>query len=117
MNETDIQQQIRLALSESGCKIFRNNCGKLQDKHGRWVSFGVASPGGSDLIGWTPTTVTADMVGSKIAIFTAIEVKTTTGRISPQQLNFIDRVRLDGGIAGVARTVSEAIKITNQPHE
>lgn len=114
MNETNLQQHIRLATSKSGAKLFRNNCGGLKDVNGRWVTFGVANPGGSDLIGWTPITITPDMVGKKIAVFTAIEVKTPTGKIRPEQKNFIDRVRLDGGMAGVARSTDDAIQITNQ---
>ena len=114
MNETNLQQLIRLATSKAGAKLFRNNCGGFKDHTGRWISFGVANPGGSDLIGWTPVTITPDMVGKKIAVFTAIEVKTPTGKIRPEQTNFIDRVRLDGGIAGIARSTTDAIQLTNQ---
>ena len=114
MNETNLQQHIRLATSKAGAKLFRNNCGGFKDHTGRWITFGVANPGGSDLIGWTPVTITPDMVGKKIAVFTAIEVKTPTGKIRPEQTNFIDRVRLDGGMAGVARSITDAIQITNQ---
>lgn len=116
MNETNIQQSIRLALSKTATKIFRNNCGGYKDHTGRWVTYGVANPGGSDLIGWTSITITPDMVGRKIAVFTAIEVKSATGKIRPEQQNFIDRVRLDGGMAGVARSTTDAIQIT-QPYE
>lgn len=114
MTETNIQQSIRLALSKTATKIFRNNQGGYKDQTGRWVTYGVANPGGSDLIGWTTVTITPDMVGRKIAVFTAIEVKSETGKIKPEQTNFVDRVRLDGGIAGVARSIDDAIQITNQ---
>lgn len=115
MTERNIQQDIRLALSKNGSKIFRNNCGGFKDQTGRWVTFGVANPGGSDLIGWTPVTITPDMVGKKIAVFTAIEVKSASGKIRPEQTNFIDRVKIDGGMAGVARSTDDALQIiTNQ---
>ena len=112
--EQNIQQEIRLALSKTGSRMFRNNSGAFKDSTGRWVRYGVANPGGSDLIGWTPVTVTADMVGRTLAVFTAIEVKTKTGKTSPEQTNFIDRVKIDGGIAGVARSANDATQITNQ---
>lgn len=64
--------------------------------------------GSSDLIGWTERTVTPEMVGKKVAIFTAVEVKTINGRATAEQLNFISRVRQAGGIAGIARNPKEA---------
>lgn len=99
--ESSIQNSIRLAASPS--ILFRNNCGAYSDKNGIFVRYGVASPGGSDLIGWTPR--------GGLAVFTAIEVKTTTGRTTPAQQNFIDVVRAAGGIAGVARSAAEAQRI------
>jgi hypothetical protein len=114
MNEQNIQQRIRLALSESGSRMFRNNSGAFKDATGRWVRYGVASPGGSDLIGWTPVKITPDMVGKTLAVFTAVEVKTIKGKISHEQTNFIDRVKIDGGLAGVARSPEDARLITNQ---
>lgn len=112
--EQNIQQEIRLALSKTGSRMFRNNSGAFKDSTGRWVRYGVANPGGSDLIGWTPVKVTPDMVGRTLAVFTAIEVKTPKGKTSPEQTNFIDRVKFDGGIAGVARSANDATQITNQ---
>jgi hypothetical protein len=112
--EQNIQQQIRLALSKTGSRMFRNNSGAFKDSTGRWVRYGVANPGGSDLIGWTPVKVTAEMVGRTLAVFTAIEVKGPKGKTSPEQTNFIDRVKIDGGIAGVARSAEDATQITNQ---
>jgi hypothetical protein len=114
MNEQSIQQHIRLALSESGSRMFRNNQGGYKDATGRWVRYGVANPGGSDLIGWTPVKITPDMVGRTIAVFTAVEVKGPKTKVTPEQTNFIDRVKIDGGLAGVARSPEDARQITNQ---
>lgn len=113
--ETDLQQRIRLALGTHPLlRLFRNNSGSLPDpRTGRYVQFGVASPGGSDLIGWRTITVTPDLVGHQLAIFTAIEVKTATGRATPAQRNFIHAVREAGGIAGIARSVADALKIAS----
>lgn len=87
---------------------------------GRPISLGFSKPDGSpvagtaDLIGWTPVTITQDMIGCKIAVFTAIETKRTVGgRASTDQLNFIEQVRRAGGIAGVANTPSVAQSIVS----
>jgi hypothetical protein len=75
-----IQQQIRIACSNGDTRLFRNNTGTLRDQHGRPVSFGLCK-GSADLIGWKRVTVTPEMVGSTVAVFTSIEVKTATGRL------------------------------------
>ncbi len=115
--ETDLQQRIRLAVgSLSGFRLWRNNSGKLPDpRTGRWVQFGVASPGGSDLIGYRSIVITPDMVGRTVAVFTAVEIKTATGRATPAQRNFIDHIRRAGGIAAIVRTTAEALRIATEP--
>ena len=107
MTEQRIQQEIRLAISYGDTKVFRNNTGTLRDQHGRPVQFGLCK-GSADLIGWTTRTVTQEMVGQRIAVFTSIEVKTPTGRLRPEQQAWLGVVRGAGGIAGVARSVSDA---------
>lgn len=74
------------------------------------VQFGLAR-GSADLIGWRTVTITPDMVGQRIAVFTSIEVKTPTGRLTPAQHNWQAAVRSAGGIAGVARSVTDALAI------
>ena len=98
--ESSILQQIRLAAAPA--VLFRNNSGSYM-KDGYFIRYGVGQPGGSDLIGWTTR--------NGIAVFTAIEVKTATGRVSPEQENFINVVRRAGGIAGIARSVEDARRI------
>jgi hypothetical protein len=89
--------------------------GSLPDpKTGRPVQFGLAR-GSADLIGWRTVEVTPDMVGQRLAVFTSIEVKTPTGRLTPQQRNWLDAVLKAGGIAGVARSVADALQITKTP--
>ena len=72
------------------------------------MTFGVGSPGGSDLIGYRRVRVTPEMVGQEIAQFAAVEVKTPRGRVRPEQQQFIEHIRSAGGIAGIARSVAEA---------
>ena len=89
--------------------MWRNNSGSLPDpRTGRYVTFGVGSPGGSDLVGYRRVTVTPEMVGQEMAVFAAIEVKTAKGRATKDQLRFIEHIRNAGGIAGIARSVDEA---------
>jgi hypothetical protein len=115
LSEAAIQQQIRLALSQAGSVMHRNNCGAYKDpKTGRFIQYGVGNPGGSDLIGWTPMVITPDMVGRKVAVFTACEVKTANGRPTEHQVNFIAQVLKAGGMAGIARSPGEAVAITQQ---
>jgi hypothetical protein len=107
VSEQQIQQHIRLTCSTGATRLFRNNTGTLRDQHGRPVQFGLCK-GSADLIGWRTVTVTPEMVGTAIAVFTSIEVKTATGRLRPEQQQWLDAVRAAGGIAGVARSVSDA---------
>ena len=51
------------------------------------------------------------MVGKRAAVFTAIEVKSDTGKPSVDQLAFLDFVTAMGGIAGVARSADDALAI------
>lgn len=103
MREPELIRRILLQASEQGARLWRNNCGMLQDKDGRWVRYGVCNPGGSDLIGWTPYTVLAADIGRSLPLFTAIEAK--TGRLKPthEQESFLRAVERAGGIARVVR--------------
>jgi len=110
-SEQSIQQHIRLTCSTGSTRLFRNNTGTLRDQHGRPVSFGLCK-GSADLIGWRTVTITPEMVGQQVAVFTSIEVKTPTGRVKPEQQQWLDAVQAAGGIAGVARSVEDALRIT-----
>ena len=109
-SEQTIQQHIRLACSIGTCRLFRNNTGTLRDINGRPVSFGLCK-GSADLIGWTTRTITPKMVGQQIAVFTSIEVKSSSGRVKPEQQQWLNAVQAAGGIAGVARSVGEAMDL------
>lgn len=113
-SEQTIQQHIRIACSKGDTRLFRNNTGTLRDQHGRPVQFGLCK-GSADLIGWTTRTITPAMVGTTIAVFTSVEVKTSTGRIRPEQKQWLEAVQAAGGIAGVARSVADAEVLLASP--
>ena len=109
-SEQTIQQRIRLALSRGRTRLFRNNVGCLRDERGQPVRYGLC-PGSSDLIGFTQVTITPDMVGQTVAVFTAIEVKAERGRATAEQQAFIAMVQHFGGRSGIARSEEEAQQI------
>ncbi len=113
MSEIELTKSIQIEFGHGEVRLFRNNCGSLKDSTGRWVKFGVANPGGSDLIGWTSVVITPEMVGRKVAVFTAIETKGKRTRTTPEQIAFVEVVGLAGGKAGIVRTVEEAGKVLN----
>lgn len=113
MSERDFINQVLVLASQAGMRLSRNNCGRLQDKRGRYVTFGVFSPGGSDLIGFTPITITPEMVGSRVAVFTALELKCGVTRLTGKQRHFIKTVREAGGFASVVhdKITSEELRV------
>ena len=68
----------------------------------------------SDLIGWTEVVITPEMVGKKVAIFTAIEVKPETFKIKAEytenrpkaQEKFCQLVRNAGGFGAIINSVN-----------
>lgn len=127
MQESNILKTVQLALSKLiNVTTFRNNTAQA------WVGVPIArtatsitlrdyrplhaglTKGSSDLIGWTVVEVTPEMVGTKVAIFTAVEVKTEKGKPTSEQLIFVDAVKKAGGFAGIARSEADAIGIVNR---
>ena len=95
VTEGHIQDAIRLALTdEPGLVVWRNNTG-IAEHRGARVRYGLAV-GSADLIG---------CLGGR---FVALEVKAPAGRTSPEQRQWLDLVRRNGGFAAVVRSVDEA---------
>jgi hypothetical protein len=114
--EHEIQQRIRLACAGPGqeVRLWRNNVGRLIDAQGRLVTFGLC-PGSADLIGYVPITITPEMVGMRLAVFAAVEVKRPGKRATPQQLQWLGAAQAAGGRAGIATSVDEAGLILRPP--
>jgi len=128
MKASNIQKKLEMVATDIGNRLFRNNVGKawigsdslrfdetrtitvnrgdVLIKHGRRFHAGLCK-GSSDLIGWTTVEITPDMVGHKVAVFTAPEVKAGTDRLGKDQKTFIQVVENAGGIAGEVRSVND----------
>lgn len=112
MSEKAIKQEILLRLgSQPDIRLFKNDIGVAELKDGSWVKYGLF-PGSSDLIGWRRLTILPEHVGKTVAVFLGAEIKTPTGRIRPNQLNWMSQVRFHGGIAEVLRSTEDTRLIT-----
>lgn len=112
-SETPLMKRIFLGLSQTfQAKVFRNQTGKYKLADGRYLSSGVGGNGGSDGIGWVPLVITKEMVGRKVAVFLAVEVKTPKSKSpeNPLQVNFIRAVNEDGGIGIITKSLEESIE-------
>jgi hypothetical protein len=120
--EHNVQNEIRLGLAGTGVKLFRNNVGtawtgdvmRLKDgsiliRKPRPFHAGL-SEGSGDLIGWRTVTVTPEMVGEQLAVFASVEVKAANGRLRNLQKDWLQSVRQAGGLACVAKNLSDAKK-------
>jgi len=126
--ETNILRRIMLRLSGPTMRLFRNNvgtayigqattfrtsgivnvdAGDVLVKQGRIFHAGLVK-GSSDIIGIKSVIITPEMVGKPVAVFTAIEGKTKSGRATVEQIAFINMVNGMGGIAFIARNEEEA---------
>lgn len=113
--ETALQQRIRLALgAHPWLRLFRNTVGSAKTAIGNWVVYGLG-PGTSDIVGWSSVVVTPEMVGKRVALFVAVEVKvpgayTDAERLAAQK-GFVDIVLEHGGRAGFADNIKDATDI------
>lgn len=122
-SEHATQNDIRNALCDEGM-FFRANVGtawasnditKLADgslllRNPRPFSTGLPA-GFHDVFGAVTETITPEMVGQKVAIFTTIECKSSKGQAREKQERFADAVRDAGGRTGFARDVGTAVGI------
>lgn len=131
MKESDIQNDVLLAISEAGGVAFRYNVGSgwISDKftkvkipehapkpykmmkcyngdvvvrHARWFNAGPPA-GHTDLGGVLPVTITPDMVGQTIGVAIYPELKTKTGKAKKHQDVFMTAMRGYGALSGIIR--------------
>jgi hypothetical protein len=106
MNETALLRSLLIRASDLGVRLFRNNVGKLQDRRGTWVAYGLHE-GSPDLVGWTTIEVTPEMVGCRLAVFVGVEAKSADGRVRPAQRAFLDALARAGAVCGVVRSTDD----------
>ena len=96
MSDFEIQNKIRVALSQYGV-VIRQNTGIFRTPDGRCVQCGVK--GLSDLL----------FIGDGKVAF--LEVKTPTGRVLEEQERFLQRMQKFHHPAGVVRSVEDALRV------
>jgi len=129
MKESNVWRRMLLSASqitEATVRVFRNNvgtawagqsvkvtklnCGSLM-LHPGDVVVRQARPlhaglmkGSGDGIGWSTVTITPDMVGRQVAVFTSAEAKSSSGgRVSKDQQTWHENVLKAGGISVIVR--------------
>lgn len=121
MNEADLMRRLQVAACRDPMvRLFRNNNGegwvgkdvttRVQAelgltvlKNARRIKFGLGT-GTADLIGFVSIEITPEMVGKRVAVFAAPEVKRPKRRATAQQKTFLHVVNSLGGLAGIVRT-------------
>lgn len=133
--EHELQNEIRNDLAGE-CLMFRANVGTGWQGTGKPVRFSrethvvakrgdvllrnarpfdTGLPAGfSDLFGVTSITITPEMVGKRIGVFYAIEVK-DQAKATSKQTDFLNAVKSEGGIGGIARSTEDARRIVRKP--
>lgn len=122
---------VRERASAWGVRLFRNNSGVLMNDVGIPVRFGLGNESSKtnkdlktgDYIGWTPVTITPEMVGKTLPVFTNMEVKAsgfktreTYNKNSREhgQNNFNQIVVRAGGIAGFTSGAADVDLLINE---
>lgn len=129
MKESNVWKRMLLSASQitgATVRIFRNNVGQAWAGNAIKVSHANRSTlrielgdvvirnarplhaglmkGSGDGIGWSTVTITPDMVGRKVAVFTSAEAKSSSGgRVSKDQQTWHENVQKAGGISVIVR--------------
>lgn len=99
MTEQKIQNEIILAINQRGHRLFRANAGKVITRDNRVIK--LLPKGFPDTFGYRKSD----------GKFIAIEVKTESGRLRPEQKKFKTFAETQNILYGVARSVEDAIEI------
>lgn len=131
MSEHEIQQRILLACGSGPVRLWRNNVGTGWAGQATRVTAGnlqalahTLRPGDVVIRNARPLHAglcigSSDLVGYRtvdgVAQFVAIEVKSQTGRPTPQQVAFLNHIQAAGGCSGIARSVGDAESLLRFP--
>lgn len=131
MKESALLKKILVEATKAGARLFRNNVGlgwtgkstvfstemstkvypgDVLIRQARPLHSGLCK-GSHDLIGWTAITISPDMIGQRIAVFTGVEAKTKNVRVTKEQQNFHTAVQGAGGKSVIAYSVDEALSV------
>lgn len=113
MNESSAQAAVRLAASQTGVRLWRNNVGAGKLESGSYIRWGLANDStavnrrikSGDLIGIRPVLITPAHVGQTLGVFVSREMKPPGWRYHPNdeheqaQQRWINLVRSLGGDA------------------
>lgn len=114
MSEQYLIKQILLAASARGARLFRNQVGfgwygtvrhvgsEVRITNARVLKAGLCV-GSSDILGWLDD-----------GRFAALEVKTGRVPVTTEQRDFIAAVKKAGGVAGVVRSVEDAMRLMEE---
>jgi hypothetical protein len=112
--ESKLLAEIRLACSRDNVRLFRQNSGMawtgdIIQRSAQTITLKDYRPfrsgfeGLADLTGW--------VTRGDVAVFVAMELKAGRRQATEDQARFLEAVRKAGGVAGVARTVAEAVAL------
>lgn len=123
LSEADLMRLIQIEASRLNARLLRNNVGtgwvgkthrvntsRLVIDNPRPLHAGLGV-GTSDLIGWTPVIINETHVGKTLAVFTAIEVKSKAGKLTGQQVAFINAVNAQGGVAACVHSIDDFVGV------
>jgi hypothetical protein len=99
-SEQDIQKSILEYLRIKKYVPFKHNSTQFGIRNGQRFAFANGEKGISDIIACSPT-----------GGFVAIEVKKPGGKASPEQLDFIERIKATGAIALVAYSLEDVLDV------
>jgi hypothetical protein len=103
VTEAELQSEIVIVLGNHPkiAHVWVTTSGKLKGRGGHWMTIGF--PGQSDIVGQL-----------RDGRMLAIEVKLPNQQPTKEQQEFIDAVNYFNGLAGVARSVDDALRIIEE---
>jgi len=121
LSENEIQRAIKdyLQILENQGKLMfiRNNSGAMpvkgQNGKIRYIKFG--KKGSADILVWKPSAEWDDLAYREVNVVRAIalEIKSSTGKISPAQKEWQEKFEKLGGEYYIVRSVEEVVEIVN----
>jgi len=104
MKESEFQRHILKSFrNDPNIKMFRRNCGGMEDKKGQFVRFGEA--GQSDLWGMIKEYRCPFCNRPQCGVHFEIELKSAKGTLTARQEKWIDFVKANNGIVIVLRPI------------